>query len=315
MLFITKLLPKGDLPPPNVALQVEWFHMSFHCSDCTEYIRGRRKLRGKMLQTLAEYFESIFLACISDGLILRKYDKQLCSAAKHKLCHELKKRCREKLKRLLESRERHYSCAWHHKHHSRSTCDGRPTRYGNCCCFKARCSGYKYSCVERKPPPEDGKFNKPCHLHGTNTKHSYDECRQNPKTKNQACANNNNNYVKKRANNVHYHDGHRHGSDNKSLVSCASPALNDSDLSGNKSGGNCTPDNYQLDSFHIPKKRKLCNVGHKSPENNALVEAGVSPELDAIFKDDVTMDSFLKAFQKDLDLSMRDTNDAFKFKN
>ncbi len=56
-------------------------------------------------------------------------------------------------------------------------------------------------------------------------------------------------------------------------------------------------------------------MGHKSPENNALVEAGVSPELDAIFKDDVTMDSFLKAFQKDPGLSICDTDDAFKFKN
>jgi hypothetical protein len=25
MLHITKLLPKGDIPPPNAALQVEWF--------------------------------------------------------------------------------------------------------------------------------------------------------------------------------------------------------------------------------------------------------------------------------------------------
>jgi hypothetical protein len=56
-------------------------------------------------------------------------------------------------------------------------------------------------------------------------------------------------------------------------------------------------------------------VGHKSPENNALVEAEVSPDLDAIFDNDVTVDSFLKAFQKDPGLSMCDTNDASKFKN
>ncbi len=56
-------------------------------------------------------------------------------------------------------------------------------------------------------------------------------------------------------------------------------------------------------------------MGHKPPENNALVEAGVSPDLDAIFDDDVSMDSFLKAFQKDPGLAIRDTDDAFKFKN
>jgi hypothetical protein len=267
-----------------------------------------------MLQTLAESFESIFLARISNGSIQRKYNKQLCSAAKHKLRHELKDCYREKLKRLLESQEHHYSHAWHHERDSRTTCDGRPTCYGDCCHFEACCSGYKDSCGDCKAPPKDGKFKKPCHLHGIDSKHSYDECRQNPK--NQARANNNNNnYVKKRAHDVHYHDGRHHGSNNKSLISCTSPALSDGKLRSNESGENCTLENYHLDSFHIPKKRKVGNVGHKSPENNALLEAGVSPDLDAIFDNDVTVDSFLKAFQKDPGLSKCNTNDPFKFKN
>jgi hypothetical protein len=33
ILCIMKLLPEGDIPPPNTALQVEWFYMSFHCLD------------------------------------------------------------------------------------------------------------------------------------------------------------------------------------------------------------------------------------------------------------------------------------------
>jgi hypothetical protein len=103
MLCITKFLPKGDLPPPNATLQVEWSYMSFHCSDCAEYFRSRCKLSNEMLQTLVEYFESIHLAWMSDGLIQRKYNEQLCLAAKRKLCHELKDCYREKLKRLLES--------------------------------------------------------------------------------------------------------------------------------------------------------------------------------------------------------------------
>ena len=83
----------------------------------------------------------------------------------------------------------------------------------------------------------------------------------------------------------------------------------------NESGRNCSPENYHLDSFHIPKKRKVGNVGHKSPENNALVKAGISQELDVIFDNDVTVDSFIKAFQEDPGLSMRNTDDVFKFKN
>ncbi len=114
---------------------------------------------------------------------------------------------------------------------------------------------------------------------------------------------------------MHYHDGRSKGSDNELLVSCMSPAPSNDELSANESGGNRTPENYHLDSFHIPKKRKVGDVGHKSPENNALVEAGFSQDLDAIFYNDVTVDLFLKAFQKDSGLSMRDTNDAFKFRN
>ncbi len=56
-------------------------------------------------------------------------------------------------------------------------------------------------------------------------------------------------------------------------------------------------------------------MGHKSPGNNTLVEVGISQDLDAIFDNDVTVDSFLKAFQKDRGLSMRNTNDAFKIKS
>ncbi len=61
MLHVTKLLPKGDHPLPNAALQVEWFYKSFHCLDHTEYVCSRRKLSDKTLQTLTRYFESIFL--------------------------------------------------------------------------------------------------------------------------------------------------------------------------------------------------------------------------------------------------------------
>ncbi len=102
--------------------------MSFHCLDHVEYICSGRKLSNMMLQTLAKYFESIFLAHISNGLIRRKYNEQLCSAAKRKLHHNLKEHYREKLKRLSESREHHYSCTWHCKRDSRSTCGGRSTR-------------------------------------------------------------------------------------------------------------------------------------------------------------------------------------------
>ncbi len=44
MLRIAELMPAGDIPPPNKALQVEWFYMTFHKTDRLEYVRSGRQL-------------------------------------------------------------------------------------------------------------------------------------------------------------------------------------------------------------------------------------------------------------------------------
>ncbi len=312
MLCIIKLLPKGDIPKPNDTLQVQWFYMLFHCSDHAEYVRSGRKLNNKTLQTLVEYFESIFLAQFGNGLIQRKHDDQLHAAAKRKLCRELEERYRHKLKKLAARWDCYSSSKYQGKHVS------RPIFFGNCCRPEACHSSYRNShqdyqdCQDRKAPPKDGKLKKPCHLHGSISKHSYNECRQNPRNQ---VRNNNNNYVKKQAHNVHYHDGHHPGSKDKLLTSRMSAVHSNNELSANKSGREYTPENYHLDSFQLAKKRKVGNVGHKSPGNNALVELDFSRNSDAIFDDDVTVDSFLKAFQEDSGLAMRNDDDVFKFNN
>jgi hypothetical protein len=60
LLRVAELLPAGDIITPSVKLQVEWFYMTFHKSDRVEYVRSGRKLREENLQTLTEYFESIY---------------------------------------------------------------------------------------------------------------------------------------------------------------------------------------------------------------------------------------------------------------
>ncbi len=77
MLHIAQLLPTGNHPPLNVAPQVDWFYISFHCLDQAEYVHSKGKLSNKILRTFAEYFESIFLACLSNGLIQEMYDTAL----------------------------------------------------------------------------------------------------------------------------------------------------------------------------------------------------------------------------------------------
>jgi hypothetical protein len=59
--------------------------------------------------------------------------------------------------------------------------------------------------------------------------------------------------------------------------------------------------NYHLDAFHIPKKRRMCDVPLKSPGNKALVSSGSDTQrqmslnfaMDNMFPDDVSTDSFL----------------------
>jgi hypothetical protein len=60
MMGIMQMLPEEDIQIPNAALQVEWFYMSFHCSNHAEYLRSGRKLCDETLLTLAEYFKSVF---------------------------------------------------------------------------------------------------------------------------------------------------------------------------------------------------------------------------------------------------------------
>jgi hypothetical protein len=75
MLQNAELLPKGDLATPNSALQVEWFYMSFHKSDCSEYVQSGRRLVDETLTTLAQYFKSIHTAQVTDGTLQRQPDQ------------------------------------------------------------------------------------------------------------------------------------------------------------------------------------------------------------------------------------------------
>ena len=60
LLCIAELLPEGDLKKPSASLSVEWFYTTFHKVDRAEYIRSGRKLRKETLQTLAEYYKTIY---------------------------------------------------------------------------------------------------------------------------------------------------------------------------------------------------------------------------------------------------------------
>ncbi len=59
MIWTVAALPAGDMHPPNQALQLEWFYMSFHTEDRAKYVESGQRLADEMLKSLAEYFDNI----------------------------------------------------------------------------------------------------------------------------------------------------------------------------------------------------------------------------------------------------------------
>ncbi len=92
MMRIAGLLPEGDIPTPNKQLQVEWFYMTFHKSDHTEYVQSGRKLSNKMLQTVVEYFQLIHETRENNGSLTRHQIEKIRAEAKRKLRRKLEER-------------------------------------------------------------------------------------------------------------------------------------------------------------------------------------------------------------------------------
>ena len=81
--------------------------------------------------------------------------------------------------------------------------------------------------------------------------------------------------------------------------------------------------NYHLDTLHVPKKRRMGGVPHKSPGPKALVSSGSDTQrrmslnfaMDDMFRDDVSMDSFIETIagqtEPDLDAHGGKTNAFF----
>ena len=83
--------------PPNQALQLEWFYMSFHKEDRAKYLESGRHLADEMLKSLAKYFDNIFNSQVADGSLAKKRERQIKQRVRGKMCHELRKRYNEKV--------------------------------------------------------------------------------------------------------------------------------------------------------------------------------------------------------------------------
>jgi hypothetical protein len=223
MMRVTGLLPKGNIPMPNKQLQVEWFNFTFHKSDCVEYVQSGRKLSNEMLQTVAEYFQSIHETCESNGSLTRHQIKKIWAEVKRKLCRKLEERLGHK-QRLLSNQRRGYRLYdWCNGSHHRR-------QHGRCEQRKLRNNGSRGDDKRngRKSPPErkDKDF-KPCRIHGKHAKHSYKECRANPRNQAKLRANNN----KHRHESSHYNNNCYTSSNNELRRSNHTPMPSNGDMS------------------------------------------------------------------------------------
>jgi hypothetical protein len=60
LLQVAELPPAGDIAMPNETLTLEWFYMTFQKSERDQYIASGRRLVDEMIESVTEYFESLF---------------------------------------------------------------------------------------------------------------------------------------------------------------------------------------------------------------------------------------------------------------
>ena len=56
MLRIAEQLPPGKKQPPSKKLALQRYYMTYHCSDCAEYVKSRKMLYNETIKSLTEYF-------------------------------------------------------------------------------------------------------------------------------------------------------------------------------------------------------------------------------------------------------------------
>ncbi len=60
MLCVTKLLPAGEMPKLSKKLVLQWYDMTYHRADCTEYLKSKKKLAAETIESLTNYFWALF---------------------------------------------------------------------------------------------------------------------------------------------------------------------------------------------------------------------------------------------------------------
>ncbi len=235
--------------PPNQALQLEWFYMSFHKADRAKYVESGRCLIEEMLESLAEYYDNIFNTQVADGSLMKKRKCQIETRIKRDMHHELCKRFNEKVRHAAERRYGGDNCCsrWPERNQ-------RPNvKWQDCANSDCRNTYDKRDKKQDdKIPAEHGnKAFKPCLVHGPKSKHTSEECYKNPRNAKQQS------YDRKHLHEVHHNDVHYTSKDNESRSSTDAPAPSEDPVSASSGSEEPEDDNYHL---QVSKKMKTC--GH-----------------------------------------------------
>jgi hypothetical protein len=223
MIRMAEALPAGDMHPPNQALQLEWFYISFHKEDRSKYVESGQRLIEETLESLAEYYENIFNSQVADGSLAKKHECQIKQRVRRDMRHELRKWYDEKVCHVTEQR---YGGDNH--------CNRRPERYqrpnfkwhdhansNHCDTYNKRDKKQD----DKIPAERDNKAFKPCSVHGPKSKHTSEECHKNPRNAKRQS------YDRKLLHEAHHNDAHYMSKDNESRSSTDAPAPSEDPVS------------------------------------------------------------------------------------
>jgi len=166
-------------------------YMTFHKSERDQFMTSGRRLVDETIESVTEYFESLYNIKKSSGKLkiqLEQRDRKKFEAQQG----STKNRYNDKMRNMADERR---TSRCRNYRHDRNRDHGYK---------KSRDSDYKRDKSERKAPPEF--TGKPCHVHGDKAKHTYEECRDNPKNRKSSSGNRNNNKNRKRSHDAHHHD-------------------------------------------------------------------------------------------------------------
>jgi hypothetical protein len=242
---------------PNESLTLEWFYMTFHKSERDHFIMSGQQLAKEMIESVTEYFESPYNVKKSSGKLQKQLEQR--DHKKDETRGSIKSKYNNKLRSMAD--ECRTSC-------SRTYQDDRNRDHG----YKtSRDSEHKRDKSKRKAPPEFA--GKPCHVHGDKARHTYEECRDNPKNRKSSGSNRDDNN-KKRS-----HDAHHYDHDERYLSSqdespeehrTPEPSDDEGELSASSGETQCDEENYHVDTGKVPRKKKKVDVPRRSATRKNL---------------------------------------------